>query len=419
MSTLVIQLAARARLRARSPGGAEPEAVRTQLEYAYALTSDDGVAVASQGRCAPALLPEADSVALVLAEGDVSWHRISLPKAPAVKLRAALAGVLEDALLDDADKLHFAVAPQAVVGEPTWIAVVDKSLLQAELAALEQSKVFVDRVLPQSWPDEPPSLHFDMAEDAADESPRLCWAHADGVVGLRLRGSLAREIVPQPLPPGTRVSATPGAVAAAEQWLDMPVAVVSPAERALLATHSLWNLRQFDLARRSRGIRALRDTLRRLQSPAWRPLRYGIAALVATQLVGLNAWAWHLRSAIEDRRAAQVALLQATFPQVRAVLDAPVQMRREVAQLRAAAGKPDESDLEPLIQAAAAAWPGELAPVEQLRFEPGRLTLTASSWSPEQIEQFRARLRPQGLQVESAQGRLVVSRARAGAATTS
>ena len=411
MSTLVIQLAARGRLRARSPGNAEAESARTQDEYLYVLSSDDD-AVQAQGECAPALLPEADSVVLVLAESDVSWHHITLPKAPAAKLRAALAGVLEDALLDDADKLHFAVAPEARAGEATWIAVVDKAWLQAELAALEQAKVFVDRVVPQNWPCEPPSLHFAMADDADQTSPWLHWAHPDGVVALRLQGSLAREIVPLPPPEGTRVSATPGAVAAAERWLDAPVQVVSPTERALQAADSLWNLRQFDLARRSRGIRALRDTLRRLQSPAWRPLRYGIAALAATQLVGLNAWAWHLRSTLDDRRAAEVALLQATFPQVHAVLDAPVQMRREVAQLRAAAGKPDESDFEPLVQAAAAAWPPGLAPVEQLRFEPGRLTLTASNWNPQQVEQFRARLRGQGLQVESAQGRLIVSRAR-------
>jgi general secretion pathway protein L len=194
--------------------------------------------------------------------------------------------------------------------------------------------------------------------------------------------------------------------------------VLSESERALAATRSPWNLSQFDLAPRSRGMRALRDTLRRLRSPAWRPLRWGVAALAATQIVGLNAWAWHLRSTLETRRAAQVALLQATFPQVRAVLDAPLQMQREVALLRAAAGKPDEADLEPLLQAAASAWPPEQAAVEQIRFEPGKLSLTATNWSPEQIEQFRAQLRPQGLQVEASEGRLVLSRARgAGAAS--
>jgi general secretion pathway protein L len=411
MSILVIQLAARGRLRARDPGGAEPEHARAQRDYAYVLSSD-GLSVEAQGSCAATLLPDADSVVLLLADNDVAWHRISLPKAPPAKLRSALAGTLEEALLEDADRLHFAVAPAAVAGSETWIAIVDKPWLAAALAALEQANVFVDRVLPTSWPDDPPSAHFSEAD--ADAGAGLClnWAHADGVATLAVHGGLARELVATPLPPGTRVSATPAAAGAAEQWLDATVSVVTPAERALQATHSLWNLRQFDLARRSRGTRALRDLLRRLQSPAWRPLRYGVVALAATQLVGLNAWAWHLRSLLADRRAAEVVLLQTSFPQVHAVLDAPVQMRREVAQQRAAAGKPDEGDLEPLLQAAAAAWPGDVAAVDQIRFEPGRLTLTAANWSPGQIEQFRSQLRPQGLQVETTEGRLVVSRAK-------
>ena len=64
------------------------------------------------------------------------------------------------------------------------------------------------------------------------------------------------------------------------------------------------------------------------------------------------------------------------------MLDAPLQMQREVRPLRAAAGKPDDSDLEPMLQAAAAVWPAELAPVESIRFEPGRLTLGASAGMP-------------------------------------
>lgn len=409
MSLLVILLAPRARLRAGSAG--EPDPARPQRDLAYVL-SDDGLEVSSQGSCAPALLPRADSVALVLADADVSWQRIDLPKAPPARLRAALAGLLEDALLDDADRLHFAVAPGAKAGEPAWIAVVDKEWLQSEIAALARANVFVDRVLPLSWPEDPPALHCADDESEAGTALRLHWSHANGVAILPLEGGLARELLPHPLPPGTRLSATPAAVAAAEQWLDTPVAVCTQAERALGATRSLWNLRQFDLAARSRGVRALRDTWRQLQSPAWRPLRYGLVALAATQIVGLNAWAWHLRSTLEARRTAQVALLQATFPQVRAVLDAPVQMQREVALLRAAAGRPDEADLEPLLIAAAAAWPAEQAPAAQIRFEPGKLTLGAPGWSPQQLEQFRAQLKAQGLQVESAEGRLVLSRAR-------
>ena len=413
MSILVVQLAPRSRLRARSPAAPEPATPRTGTELDYVL-SRDGLAVSAQGRCAAPLLPRADSVALVLADCDVSWHRITLPKAPAARLRAALSGMLEEALLDDAEQLHLALAPEAAAGQPTWVAAVDKRWLSAELAALEKANVFVDRVLPASWPDAPPSGHFELADEADARALALHWAHADGVATLSLQGGLARALLPQPLPDGARWSATPAAATAAERWLDAPVVVLSAAERALQATGSLWDLRQFDLARRSKGTRAVRDTLRSLRTPAWRPARYGIAALVLTQVLGLNLWAWHLRSTLDTKREMQVALLQSTFPHVRAVLDAPLQMQREVALLRAAAGQPDASDLEPLLRAAAAAWPADLAAVEAIRFEPGRLTLAASSWDAGRIEQFRAQLQPMGLRLDVADGRLVLSRAAAG-----
>ncbi len=410
MSTLVVQLAPRGRLRARSAADSGRAMATTAGELSYVL-SRDGLSVSAQGACAPALLPRADTVALVLADCDLSWHRITLPKAPAARLRAALAGVLEEALLDDAANVHLALAPQAVAGQPTWVAAVDRHWLTSELAALEKSNVFVDRVLPASWPDDPPSGHFAHADEVEPSSLALHWSHADGVATLSLQGGLTRALLPQPLPAGARWSATPAAATAAERWLDAPVVVLSAAERALQATRSLWNLRQFELARRSKGTRALRDALRGLRSPAWRPARWGLAALVLTQLIGLNLWAWHLQSTLSAKRVAQVTLLQTTFPQVRAVLDAPLQMQREVALLRAAAGQPDELDLEPLLQAAAAAWPSDLAAVDSIRYEPGKLTLAASSWDAERIEQFRAQLQPMGLRLDVTDGRLVLSRA--------
>ena len=107
-----------------------------------------------------------------------------------------------------------------------------------------------------------------------------------------------------------------------------------------------------------------------------------------------------------------VALLRGTFPQVRAVLDAPAQMQREVDALRAAAGRPAEADLEPLLAAAAAAWPDGRGAVDTLRFEPGRLTLSAAGWSAEQVAQFRGELQRAGWQVEAQDGRIALSRPR-------
>jgi general secretion pathway protein L len=413
MSTLVIQIPPRPRLRASAQGPAGVDGAGT--EYVYAM-SPDGLSMATHGRCAASLLPKANVVVAVLADTDISWHRITLPKAPAARLRAALTGVLEEALLDDAEGVHLAVAPEATAGQPTWIAAVDRLWLTGELAALEKAQVFVDRVVPVAWPDDPPTGHF--AEGTTEpqgargaEGITLSWSHHDGVALVSLQGTLARALLPQPLPEGARWSATPAAATAAERWLGNPITVMTPAQRALQASRSLWNLRQFSLARKNRGTRALRDSWRKFLTPTWRPLRYGLITLVVVQLLGLNLWAAHQSSAISARRQAMVTVVQTAYPQVRAVLDAPAQMQRETDTLRAAAGRPGETDFEPMLQAAAAAWPPDRPPVETLKYEPGKLTLAAAGWSPPQIDQFRNQLTPAGWQVESVDGRLTISRA--------
>ena len=419
MSTLVVQIPPRHRLRS-SAGGTAPEAGGLATEYVY-VSSPDGLALEAQGHCPASLFPKATTVIAVLADTDVAWHRITLPKAPAARLRAALGGVLEDALLEDADDVHLALAPAATAGQPTWVAAVSRRWLRAELAALEAADVFVDRVVPMAWPDDPPIGHF--AETEVDPgSPAhgiaLHWAHADGVASVRLQGGLARALVPSPAPIETRWSATPGAVAAAEQWLGAPVRVMPPGQRLLQAARSLWNLRQFELARRTRGGRALRDSARKFFSPEWRPVRWGLATLALAQIVGLNLWAGHQRGAIEGRQTAMQDLVKATYPNVSpqdVQRDADAVMQRETQSLRTLAGKPGDTDLEPMLQAAASAWPADRPPVETLRFEPGRLTLSATGWNDAQIGQFRSLLRTSGWAVEASEGRLILSRARPGA----
>jgi general secretion pathway protein L len=385
-------------------------------EYTYAL-SPDGLVLQGQGHCAASLLPKADTVIAVLSDTDVGWHRITLPKAPAARLRAAITGVIEDGLLDDADATHFAVAPQASAGAATWIAAVNKAWLVGELAALERADVFVDRVAPSSWPDDPPTGHFN-ADNAADGNldstmtgaVTLTWSHPDGVATLGLQGGLARAVFKPEVTATARFSASPGAASAAEQWLGAPVNVMSTAQRALQASRTLWDLRQFDLARRNRGTRALRDSLKKFFSPGWRPVRLGLIAIALFNVIGLNLWAWHQESQMTARRVAMTSVLQTTFPQVRAVLDAPLQMQREVQTLRAAAGKPGDTDLEPMLQAAASAWPTDRPPIDAMSFESGRLTLPGTGWSDAQIVDFRGRLRPGGWTVDSSGGKLSLTR---------
>ncbi|HRY87082.1 MAG TPA: type II secretion system protein GspL [Rubrivivax sp.] len=413
MPVLVILVPARARLSARGPDGAagkgEGEGDDT---FAYVL-SPDGLQVGSQGRARPELLPRADSVVAVLADADVGWQRVTVPRAPASRLRAALGGMLEERLLDDDEALHLALAPGAAAGAEAWVAVVHRSWLRATIERIERGGRIVDRVLPPAWPGDAPQGHFQAATaaPAGTADLMLSCADAQGLALLRLQGSLARVWLARMQAQPTRWTATPEVAAPAERWLGSGVTVLTDAERALQAARSLWNLRQFELAPRHRGARALRDAWHRLRSPAWRPARIGLAALLVLQLAGLNAWAWQQRQAVAARQQQQAALLRSTFPAVRAVLDAPLQMRRETEALRAAAGRAGAEDLEALLGAAAAAWPDGQEPLQALRFEPGRLSLRAPGWTDAQTQQFRERLRAAGYAVDSAEGGLTLSRA--------
>lgn len=406
MAVLVVMLPPRERLAARSEPGGGPG---TPGEFVWAL-SEDGVQLAEQGRAQAAMLPRADSVVAVLDPRDVSWHQLSLPKAPAAKLRAALGGLLEEALLEEPEAVHVALPPEVRVGEPTWVAVTDRAWLLRHITLLEAAGLAVERVVPALWPGDACQAHFfeGLAHAHAEPEPFLALAHESGMACVPLAGSLARALVRGLAQAPLHWTAHARVAAAAEAWLESPVRTVGEAELALQATRSLWNLRQFDLAPRRMWSRVGRDALKRLQSPAWRPVRLGLAGLVAVHLIGLNAWAWAQRQALTERRQEQVQVLQAAHPQVRLVVDAPLQMQRETDALRTAAGRPGDNDLEPMLSAAASAWPAGQPPVQGMRFEPGQLSLVVMGWTEDDTRAFADRMRPLGYGVQANPGRIVV-----------
>lgn len=398
MSLLVILLPPR-------PRGDAAAAAPT--EYAWALAGAAG-GITKQGSDPAAQLPHADQVCALLADADVAWHRITLPKAPAARLRDALGAVLEDQLLDDPDNVHLALEAGVAAGQQAWVAAVHKGWLQTLLSDLEAAGVELQRLLPPAWPEAAPHLHV-MPGPFEGSTPMGVLSQAEGVARFGLAGTLGRQQLAR-LPSGPLAcSSHPAVAAAAERWLGAPVAVLADADRALQAARSPWNLRQFDLAVRHRGLRAITAGLRRLTAPEWRPVRLGLAALLLVQLAGLNAWAWHLERKAAGRRQAMTQLLQATHPQVRSVLDAPLQMQRETERLRAAAGRPGPADLEPMLAAAASAWPDGQPPLRALKFDSGRLTVVTVGWGDAQRAAFAQRARAAGYQAEAKAEQVVLT----------
>ena len=449
MSLLVIKLPPRERLGARAAGNEPAPSLRLPAQWEYVLSAD-GRQPGPLRLAASALLPKADAVVLALAPSDVSWHRLLVPKAAAARMPAALAGVLEERLLDDEEAVHLALAPDAVPGREGWVAATHRPRLAAALATLESAGITIERVVTLMPPPGPVLRgHFVLqghapaaarsALDAAavatdpaaataapnDGEPVLWLSREDGawclplaaanLAGLASLAGAMRGNWPDDAP-GQRWTTTPAAALAAERYLGRPVPLQTEAEHLLEAAQGALtapvNLRQFELASRHRGLRAVGALGKRFLSAEWRLVRVGLVALLALQLLGLNAYAWQQKQVLQSRRTAINEVLRTAYPGVQTVLDAPAQMAGETERLRAAAGRPGGADFEVALSAAAAAWPDGKGPVGSLRYESGRLTLAAAGWSAADVTAMRERLRPAGWTVELAEGRLTLARAR-------
>ena len=404
MSTLIILLAAQPRLAAPTTAGHVAPA-----EFDYVLSAD-GTRVTDHGRATPAALPRASLVVAVLRPGDVAFQRVAIPKAPAARMRAALTGVMEEGLLEDEDDVHLALAPDAKPGTEHWVAVVNKPWLRAQLDALEAGNVALDRAVPSWWPDEGVAGHT-FREGGPDEPAQLAWRDDAGVLCVPLASPVSRALLTA-LPEDTvvRWTATPETALDASEFVGMPVASVTDEEQGLRAARAGWNLLQFDLLPQRRGVKLVRDVAARFAfDPAWRVTRLGLIALVAVTLLGLNVRALQENHRIAQKKAALAAAVAEAFPNVKTIYDPAAQAQREIDTLRAAAGRPGDGDIETLLQAAESAWPQSHSPIGNLKFEPGRLTLPADGWTPQEIERFTTQLRAANVDVQSASGKLVLS----------
>lgn len=357
-------------------------------------SSGNGQQINDLGQSAASLLPRDEEVVLVLPPRTVSWHRVALPKVASTRLRAALEGLLEDRLLADVGELHFALEPGGKSGQAVWVAVCHKTWLRSWLQILEGAGRPVTRIVPSMWPlvqSEAPVASAGASRSFELDIPStIHWAHGEtgeawlgssSVLGVSCTplleaasgagGSASVAAITALMPPSPEAPmeaeydiwlADPGVSALAERVLGRRFELVAQPQWLLRCSQSEWNLAQFDLslsANARRGQRLRRSFRQWRSAPAWRPARWGLAALVGVQLVGLNAAAWSENSALQAKQAAVRQTLQQTFPQVTLVLDAPVQMERELSRLQQAAGALSVGDLETLLGAIAQASGGE------------------------------------------------------------
>ena len=358
---------------------------------AYAWVRSDGQQVLDHGQAAPALLPRGSGeVVAVVPHSRLAWLRVTVPPGShGPRLAAVLHGLLEDRLLQEPHSQHIAVGPDATAvaraGGALWVAVCDKVWLRSALAPAQAAGLTLQRIVPECAPTPTPVLHVIDASDGAQAV--LCspdgvqWLPDDPTHGpaLSVLSSDTLAVLAEPAHIesfATRLGCAPRLYSASQRWLDA-------------CSHG-WDLAQGEWAQ------GPRQRLTRQGWALWRALRRGLLALLLVQVLGLQALAWREERAIAEQQAALRDTLTRTFPHVRLVVDAPVQMQRELQALLQQRGQAGARDLEVQLAALASVLPAGQTP-SRIDYSEGRLRVQGLSAWPESAS---ASLHARGLRLQ-------------------
>ena len=368
----------------------------------------------------------------------LSWHRVTLPagvQRQASRLSAALQSLMEEPLLDDPEAMHLSMQAEWEANSPGWVAACNKAWLKHHLSQLQAMGHVVHRIVPE-WS---PSTDLGKVTAWVSGTPEDAWLwvnDAQGAWRLPLIAGLkhwTEQLLSlgnaQDIPANLRLQADPAVAdlaqnalrqlqshhqaATAERFNTWRIEVVTGLQRYAKAGAANWDLAQFEFAAHG-SARWLQKAHRLWQSfakgQAWQAARWGLAVLVAAQCVGLNVAAWQLNAQVKLQKELQKSILTQSFPSV-TVVDAPLQMAKELERLQRNAGAVSSRDLEWVLQAVGAALPAgqSISNIDYQVQSNGETRLQGLQLSDAQNSEFAKALRHQGLdaQVSAAQWRIV------------
>jgi len=383
------------------------------------VTLDGRGAVLASGAANLERPPVSGACELVLASDLVLLERVAAPPSQQKKLGSALRFLAEDFALADPELLHVASAPGPDKNSLV-LATIDRQWLEKLLAKLAGARLtptsaypetLLPALMPRTWTvvwngeegfvrtSEREGLLLDIAEPQAPPT------------GLRLALDNARAggAGPQAIVVRSVVQSTPPDAEAWSAALGVPVERGPDWHWSSAQRRPDLQLLQGEFAARG----AAGDWLQRLRRPA----------LIAAVLLALNSAALALdwSAKVRERNALvqeMRTLYRETFGAGAVVVDAPVQMRRALADLRNQAGQIGPGDFLALLGAAAERMldPGKYH-VESMSYENAALTLTVRPAAGQQaataLEELRVKTSPPGIEVRAeaapAAGAIVVT----------
>lgn len=324
-------------------------------------------------------LPRGTRVVLLVAAEDVSFATADVPPLSGMRLREALPNLVEEQTVGDVGALHVALGQDAEGNRGNrMLAVIDRHWLAAMQVDVVRAGHRVAAIIPESLAVPLADGAWSLAVVDVSSPSRGSTAHLwlrssaqqaiplpdDASSAIATVAALARQATGALRPRQLDLYATPAAKAGAD-GAEIGARSIGEAIAASLAVPLVdaggdpfveW------LARRGHeGAYGAPMSLLAFDGGAggraewvrWRIAAALVLAILAVQLFGMQ-WQWAgLRRDASALRDEQTKVLTIAFPDTRVVLDAPLQMSRNLATLRASSGRSDPADFSMMMAASA------------------------------------------------------------------
>ena len=358
--------------------------------FAWATLDDNGTVLDSDS--APLRPPPAKSECeLLLASELVLLERITVSAVQQRRLSSSLRFLVEDIAIPDPERLHVAAA-RAAQKNVLHVGIVDRHWMEQMLGRLERSGLSVRAAYPECLLPELPARGWTVVWNGEQSFARIGEFHgfaldvpAEGEVPVALRLALEEARAKASAPDRIVVRIAAGAAAPAlDRWtaeLGIPAEAGPQWHWAGAARRPGLNLLQAEFAPRAIES-AWTRTLRR---PAFLA---GVLAIVTLSGIAAD---WMMKVRERNLLTAQMQqIFRNAFGDSAVVVDAPLQMRRALAQLRRQTGQIGADDFLALLGPVAAQLldPARFR-VDGISYGNGALTLSVR---PQEASQFSALL---------------------------
>lgn len=355
--------------------------------YSYVLSKDDET-LESYGLANLELLVElsrqAKETVVTVPMSLLSWHKLLLPRGSLRSKRAStsnndrlmalLIGSLEDQLLDDPSLLNFAIQPGAKDESQITVCAYDHHWLVKHVELLKNSGIKIDRIIPAIAPE---YLENTTYVQGSIDQPTVCTSR-DGVpINFLINSQSMTWLKPRT---DELIISEPVVADYSEKLFSRQIQIKKVPEIRLLALNTKWNLDQFKLsATDGLSVKFLSFKFFNglLNAKEWQVPRILLSIVIVLNLLGLNFISFQRESELKGLSDQIKNVFTQTFPDIKILVDAPVQMTREVKKLQRLNGIEKDQGFEKMMRVLSYQYPN-IQGINKIDFKTGELRLSGS-----------------------------------------